>query len=73
MKMIDQADLFISAKAQVLVSQAEMVCESDPEMCEAAAMVYVGDVYSLREYGMDLEDDGWGDRCYTCDIGDDPL
>jgi hypothetical protein len=42
-------------------------------MCEAAAMVYVGDVYALREVDVALEDDGWGSRCYTCDIGEDPL
>ena len=33
----------VAVRAQALVSQAETVCELDPEMCEAAAMVYVGD------------------------------
>jgi|GEM_PF-3160349 len=63
----------VAVRAQALVSQAETVCELDPEMCEAAAMVYVGDVYALREVDAALEDDGWGSRCYTCDIGQDPL
>ena len=73
MRFIDQSDIFMSARAQVLVSQADMVCETDPEMCEVAAMVYVGDVYSLRDQNTSLDDNGWGGRCYVCDIGADPL
>lgn len=30
-----------------LIEQAEIGCENDPGMYEAAAMVYVGDVYAL--------------------------
>ena len=30
-----------------LIEQAETGCENDPDMFEAAAMVYVGDVYAL--------------------------
>lgn len=73
MKISHYPDPFMAAQAQVLVTQAESVCETDPEMCEVAAMVYVGDVYALREFGVDLEDDGWGNRCYVCDTGTDPL
>ena len=32
-----------------LLAQADEVCVVDPEMCEAAAMVYIGDTYSLRD------------------------
>lgn len=36
-------DLFLR-----LIAQAEAACDDDPVMHEAAAMVYVGDVYALR-------------------------
>lgn len=36
-------DLFLQ-----LITQAEAACDDDPVMHEAAAMVYVGDVYALR-------------------------
>lgn len=55
-----------------LVQQAETVCELDPDMCEAAAMVLVGDVYALRE-DTPVCEDGWGRRCYVCGTGKDPL
>lgn len=55
-----------------LVRQAEAVCEQDAELCEAAAMVLVGDVYVLRE-GAPVCEDGWGRRCYVCGTGKDPL
>ena len=32
-----------------LLAEADEICELDPEMCEAAAMVYIGDIYSLRD------------------------
>ncbi len=32
-----------------LLAQVDEVCAVDPEMCEAAAMVYIGDTYSLRD------------------------
>ena len=41
-----------------------------PDMKEAAAMVYVGDVYALRELRVRAHADGWGDRRYTCDAKD---
>ena len=34
---------------KTLIAQAEAVCEMDPGLRDAAAMVYVGDVYALRE------------------------
>lgn len=33
----------------MLIAQAETICDTDPGMCDAAAMVYVGDIYALRE------------------------
>lgn len=59
--------------AQVLIAKAESTCEIDPGMCEYAAMVYIGDIYSLREDMQAVNDDSWGDRCYNCPPGKDPL
>jgi len=55
-----------------LLSQTQLVCDADPEMCEAAEMVYIGDVYVLREPAT-LLDEGWGSRHYVADLEDDPL
>ena len=73
MKYDEHIDYAMLARAQVLVSQAESLCEADPGMCEAAAMVYVGDVYALRELNQSTQDDGWGSRSYACAPGRDPL
>ncbi|MFQ5936181.1 MAG: hypothetical protein ACE5LB_07230 [Acidiferrobacterales bacterium] len=58
---------------QALIEQAEAVRDVDPAMGEAAAMVYVGDVYALRETLQIAEDAGWGTRRYAGDFRDDPL
>lgn len=55
-----------------MVTQAQTVCETDPDLCESATMVLVGDIYSLRER-LEDSDSSWGGRCYTCDPGQDPL
>ena len=55
-----------------LLSQTRLVCDADPGMCEAAEMVYIGDVYVLREPAAAL-DEGWGSRHYVADLEDDPL
>lgn len=55
-----------------MVTLAETVCETDPDLCESATMVFVGDVYSLREE-LTGGDTAWGERCYTCNPGQDPL
>jgi len=47
----------------------ELVARSErdfPGMPEAA-MVYVGDVYALRELDRRSAADGWGSRQYSCD------
>ena len=38
-----------------------------PGMQDVAAMVYVGDVYALREQRHRRRDDGWGHHHYSCD------
>lgn len=65
-------DVNAAVTAMALVHEAERVCETDPAMCEVAAMVYVGDVYALRE-PMPAINDGWGGRCYNCGPDRDPL
>jgi len=64
----------IAATVRSLIKQAEVATVEDPELCEVAGMVYVGDVYSLRE---DMKscghDDGWGKRCYVCKSGEPVL
>lgn len=42
MKQVNFSDF-----SQALIAQAEHACEADPDMREAAAMVLVGDIYSL--------------------------
>ena len=47
-----------------LVSRIEA---EHPGMRDVAAMVYVGDVYALREHLPRRRSDGWGHHHYTCD------
>ncbi len=47
-----------------LMARAEA---SNPGMQEVAAMVYVGDVYALREQRQRRHVDGWGRYRYSCD------
>ncbi len=63
----------VAKMANALVAQAESSCDIDPGMCENAAMVYVGDIYSLREDMHAVNDDSWGERCYNCPPDKDPL
>jgi hypothetical protein len=58
---------------QALIEDAENVREMDPAMGEAAAMVYIGDVYALREVVQPTDKTGWGARPYAGQLGDDPL
>lgn len=55
-----------------LISRA---AEEHPGMPEVAAMVYVGDVYVLREQAERRQSDGWGRHSYVADgrYGDTPL
>lgn len=41
--------LTISDRIQRMFAKVRTVCEQDPDMCDAAAMVYIGDIYSLRD------------------------
>jgi hypothetical protein len=47
-----------------LISRTEA---AHPGMPEEAAMVYVGDVYALRELRERRHADGWGPCHYSCD------
>lgn len=47
-----------------LIAQAEV---DHPGMQETAAMVYVGDVYALRELRSRRPADGWGQLPYSCE------
>jgi hypothetical protein len=58
---------------QALIEETETVGEADPAMGEAAAMVYIGDVYALREVVAPSDHSGWGARTYGGHLGDDPL
>ncbi len=54
-------------KVNTLIRRTEA---ENPGMPEVAAMVYVGDVYALREQRDRAKADGWGDRHYTCEAQD---
>ena len=54
----------LAAKVNALIHQEEV---AHPGMPEVAAMVYVGDVYALREPMKPTKNDGWGKNCYHCD------
>ncbi len=56
-----------------LIAQAEAFCETDPALRDVAAMVYVGDVYALRELTHAIEDNSWGARDYVSGVERDPL
>ena len=64
MKLLHKLTSTLAAKINSLVAQAE---SAHPGMQEVAAMVYVGDVYALREQQERLHSDGWGRYHYTCD------
>ena len=63
----------LATQLQALIEEAETVGETDPAMGEAAAMVYIGDVYALREVVQPSDHTGWGARAYAGHLGDDPL
>ena len=54
----------LAAKINTLIREEE---KAHPDMPEVAAMVYVGDVYALREQSQLAKNDGWGTHCHTCD------
>jgi hypothetical protein len=65
MKFIRDIASSLAAKANALVAQEE---SSHPGLREVAAMVYVGDVYALREQGEPAKSDGWKRRHYSGDL-----
>lgn len=62
----------LAAKVRHLIREEE---QAHPGMQEVAAMVYVGDVYALREQPQPAKNDGWGTHCYVCEDSDhcDPV
>ena len=67
MKNLFNMTASLADKAASLISRAE---HDHPGMQEVAAMVYVGDVYVLREQTGPVKNDGWGDHCYSCEAPD---
>ena len=65
-------DWTLGDRVNVLLAQAESEREHDPDLGEDAAMIYMGDVYVLREQAVVVED-GWGSRHYSEDLSRDPL
>ncbi len=64
MKFLFEMTASLVSRINALISQAE---SAHPEMQEVAAMVYVGDVYALREQPHRQHADGWGRYHYSCD------
>lgn len=64
MKLLHKLTSSLASKINSLVAQAEL---ANPGMHEVAAMIYVGDVYALREQSERLRSDGWGRYHYSCD------
>lgn len=58
---------------KALIAQAEAICETDPVLHDVAAMVFVGDVYALRELVRATADPACGKRSYTYGFEYDPL
>jgi len=58
----------MARQARRLIHRAEAACGSDAALRQAAAEVYVGDIYALR-LGVRDRGDGWGKRCYVCPSG----
>ncbi len=54
----------LASRVKTLLGREE---SAHPGMAEVAAMVYIGDVYVLREQPQPAKNDGWGENCYQCD------
>lgn len=68
MKRIIAFSASIAEQARRLIAQAEAAAGADTALAEAAGLVYVGDIYSLRDEDMKAcKDDGWGARRYSSD------
>jgi len=57
---------YLIRRLNVLVASSEKEHPGLPD----AAMIYVGDVYALREMRDRVHVDGWGSRRYSCDSED---
>jgi hypothetical protein len=64
MKLLIDLTTSLVRKINALVAKSGA---ADPAMPEVAAMVYVGDVYALRELRRRRHADGWGRYRYSCD------
>lgn len=64
MKSLFELTASLVSRINALVAQSEL---AHPGMHEVAAMVYVGDVYALREQSCRRHADGWGRYHYSCD------
>ena len=64
MKLFSHLTSSLVSKINDLISRTE---SAHPGMPEVAAMVYVGDVYALREQQHRQRADGWGRYHYSCD------
>lgn len=58
----------LTSRINKMVVAAE---HAHPDMNDAAALVYVGDVYSLREQRLPSHSDGWKNRHYAPDASAD--
>lgn len=63
----------LAGRVKALIEAVQGLREADPAIGEAAEMVYIGDVYALRDEMQAADDASWGKRRYTADLDDDPL
>jgi hypothetical protein len=69
MKQTHRLNVSVASTVKTLIAEAEAAAMQDPSMAEAAGLVYVGDIYSLREEIKTGKDNGWGKRSYVCSAG----
>ena len=51
-----------------LMAKCEAICDAEPEMRDVVAMVYIGDIYSLREDTRGVDAGGHPPRLYPTDF-----
>lgn len=52
----------------MLMAKCEAICDVDPEMRDVVAMVYIGDIYSLREDARGVDTAVQSSRLYPSDL-----
>ena len=67
MKLLLRFRESLARRINALISRTEA---ENPGMQDSAAMVYVGDVYALREIRERRHADGWGQQHYSADDPD---